>query len=69
MLALVCLDSSGGKGVEFMTVGDWLSWLWSLFTDNGYHVFDVFISFADILIFVIIAGLFVWLISVLLGGD
>lgn len=39
------------------------------FTDNGYHVFDVFISFADILIFVIITGLFVWFISVLLGGD
>lgn len=52
-----------------MSVGDWLAWLWSFFTDNGYHVFDVFISFADILIFVIIAGLFVWFISVLLGGD
>lgn len=52
-----------------MSVGDWLVWLWSLFTDSGYHVFDVFISFADILIFVIITGLFVWFISVLLGGD
>lgn len=52
-----------------MSVGDWLVWLWSLFTDNGYHVFDVFISFADILIFVIITGLFVWFISVLLCGD
>ena len=52
-----------------MSVGDSLAWLWSLFTDNGYHVFDVFISFADILIFVIITGLFVWFISVLLGGD
>lgn len=52
-----------------MSVGDWLAWLWSLFMDNGYHVFDVFISFADILIFVIITGLFVWFISVLLGGD
>ena len=52
-----------------MSVGDWLVWLWSLFTDNGYRVFDVFISFADILIFVIITGLFVWFISVLLGGD
>lgn len=65
----VCLSSSVNKGVECMSVGDWLVWLWSLFTDNGYRVFDVFISFADILIFVIITGLFVWFISVLLGGD
>ena len=69
MRASVCLSSSVNKGVECMSVGDWLAWLWSLFTDNGYHVFDVFISFADILIFVIFTGLFVWFISVLLGGD
>ena len=52
-----------------MSVGGWLSWLWSLFTDNGYHVFDTFVSFADIFVFVIVVGLFVWLISSLLGGD
>lgn len=28
-----------------MSVGDWLSWIWSLFTENGYHVFDTFVSF------------------------
>ena len=55
--------------MECLKVSDGFLWLWSLFTDNGYHVFDVFVSFADILIFVIIAGLFVWLISVLVGGE
>lgn len=43
--------------------------LWELFTDNGYHVFDTFVSFADIFIFVILASLFIWLLSELLGGD
>lgn len=52
-----------------MSVGDWLAWIWSLFADNGWHVFDTFVSFADVIIFVIIAGLFVWLVHVLLGGD
>lgn len=52
-----------------MSVGDWFAWIWSLFTDNGWHVFNVFVSFADVIIFVIIAGLFVWLVHVLLGGD
>lgn len=52
-----------------MSVGDWLSWIWSLFTENGYHVFDTFVSFAAIFVFVVVVGLFVLLISVLLGGD
>lgn len=52
-----------------MSVGDWLSWIWSLFAENGYHVFDTFVSFAAIFAFVVVVGLFVWLISTLLGGD
>lgn len=52
-----------------MKVSYWLAWIWSLFTDNGWHVFDTFVSFADVIIFVIIASLFVWLVHVLLGGD
>lgn len=52
-----------------MSVGDWLSWIWSLFTENGYHVFDTFVSFAAIFVFVVVVGLFVCLISTLLGGD
>lgn len=50
-------------------MGDWLSFIWSLFTENGWHVFDTFVSFADVFVFVVVVGLFVWLISVLLGGD
>ena len=49
-----------------MKVSDWLAWVWSLFADNGW---DTFVSFADVIIFVIIAGLFVWLVHVLLSGD
>lgn len=52
-----------------MNVGDWMAWLWSLFTDNGWYVFDTFVSFASVFIFVIIVGLFVYLVHVLLGGD
>lgn len=50
-------------------MAEFLSSLWELFTDNGYTVFDTFVSFADIFIFVILASLFIWLINKLLGGD
>lgn len=50
-------------------MGDWLSFIWSLFTENGWRVFDTFVSFADVFVFVVVVGLFVWLISVLLGED
>lgn len=65
---LVFSDSLDVRGV-YMKVSDWLAWIWSLFADNGWRVFDTFVSFADVIIFVIIAGLFVWLVHVLLGGD
>ena len=52
-----------------LSVGDWLSWLWSLMSENGYHVFDTFISFADIFVFTIVATLFVIFIRVVLSGE
>ena len=52
-----------------MDMKDWFLYIWSLMTDNGWTVFDTFISFADVFIFVTVGGLFIWLISVLLGGE
>lgn len=52
-----------------MSVREMLTYIWELMCDTGYHVFDTFVSFADIFVFVIVVGLFVWLISALLGGD
>lgn len=52
-----------------MSVGDMLAYVWSLMTDTGYYIYDVFVSYADIFIFVIIVSLFMWLIVALLGGE
>lgn len=52
-----------------MSVGEILAYIWGLMSDTGYHVFNIFVSYADIFIFLIVAGLFIWLIGVLLGGD
>ncbi len=52
-----------------MSVGEVLSYIWSLFEENGYYVFDTFISFADIFIFIVIVSLLVWLVVALLGGE
>lgn len=52
-----------------MSVGDMLAYVWSLMTNTGYHVFDVFVSYADIFVFVIIVSLLLWLVGALLGGE
>ena len=52
-----------------MSVGDMLAYVWSLLQTAGFRVFDVFVSFADVFIFTIVAGLFIWLLYNLLGGG
>lgn len=52
-----------------MSVGEMLVYIWSLFEETGYYVFDTFVSFADIFIFIVIVGLLIWLVVALLGGD
>lgn len=52
-----------------MDVGDMLLYIWGMMKDNGYRIFDVYISFADVFLFVIIGCLFVGLICALLGGK
>lgn len=50
-------------------VGYMFRYIWNLMTISGWHVFDTFVSFADVLIYTVIAGLFLILVSTLLGGD
>lgn len=50
-------------------VGYMFRYIWNLMCISGWKVFDTFVSFADVLIYTVIAGLFILLISALLGGD
>lgn len=50
-------------------VGYMFRYIWNLMTISGWHVFDTFVSFADVLIYTVIAGLFLILVSTLFGGD
>lgn len=42
---------------------------WSFLKENGWHVFDTFVSFSDVIIFIIVAILLCWLIGALMGGG
>lgn len=50
-------------------MAEFFAQLWSLFEENGYHVFNTFVSFADIFVFVIFGSLFIWFLGKLLGGE
>lgn len=52
-----------------MSFGDIMAFIWDLMTSAGYNVFGVFISFADILVFVVAGTLLVWLLVSIFGGD
>lgn len=56
-------------GRDSWDVGYMFRYIWNLMTISGWHVFDTFVSFADVLIYTVIAGLFLILVSTLLGGD
>lgn len=52
-----------------MSVAEMMKYIWSLLSENGYTVFDTFISFADVLIFVIVGSLLMLFVCALLGGK
>ena len=52
-----------------MSFGDILLFIWDLMNTAGYNVFGVFISFSDILIFVVAGTLLIWLLVSIFGGD
>lgn len=52
-----------------MSVSEMFQYVWDLMSENGWTVFDTFVSFADAFMFVILAGLFCWFVHILYGGD
>lgn len=52
-----------------MSFGDIMLFIWDLMNTGGYNVMGVFISFGDILVFVVAGTLLIWLLVAIFGGD